>query len=209
MDQCPTCGKYDDRLLERGYCIHCRSDIDPDASRIPKRQPERQPEHDTATAPDQRAARAPFELPCTCGRRLAVSAGDAGTEIRCACGRAVEVPDLSKLRARHRNPEAPAHRAETGPTDSPDPEQEERGKPPIPPWAWVFVVACGIIPVLTLGGAIPTGIGVGGAAACIGVARNPSMPVAGRVVLCAVITVGCWAAVILILRELFAMLLRR
>jgi hypothetical protein len=202
MDQCPTCRKYDDRLLERGYCIHCRSEIGSDAGR----NPERRPEHDTATAQDPQSARPPFELPCTCGRRLAVSAGDAGTEIRCKCGRAVEVPDLGKLRALHQNPEPPAHGAGTAPPGSSSPKQKERPRPPIPPWAWIFVVACGIIPVLTLGGAIPTGIGVGGAAACLNAARNQSWPVAGRVVLCAVITIGCWAAVIILLRELFAML---
>lgn len=38
----------------------------------------------------------------------------------------------------------------------------------VPWWGWVFVVACGAIPVLTLGGAVPTGLGAG--AACAGIA---------------------------------------
>jgi hypothetical protein len=34
-------------------------------------------------------------------------------------------------------------------------KQDQQTKAPIPPWAWVFAVACGVIPVLTRGGAIP------------------------------------------------------
>jgi hypothetical protein len=81
-------------------------------------------------------------------------------------------------------------------------------KAPIPAWAWIFAVACGIIPVLTLGGAIPAGIGLGGAGACIGVARNASMPLVTRVATCIAITVACWGGVILLLGGL-AMLTRK
>jgi hypothetical protein len=70
-------------------------------------------------------------------------------------------------------------------------------RPPaeIPQWAYLFAVLCGIIPVLTLGGAIPVAVGVGGAGGCIKVARSGSMPLAVRVLLCLVITAGCWIAV--------------
>jgi hypothetical protein len=68
-------------------------------------------------------------------------------------------------------------------------------KLPIPPWTWAFVIACGVLPLLTLGGAIPTGIAFGGAGGCIGVARNPEMPVGTRIAICAAITVGCWIVV--------------
>jgi len=71
-------------------------------------------------------------------------------------------------------------------------------KSPIPAWGWVFAVAWGMIPVLTLGGAIPGAIGFGGAAGCVGVAREPSLPVPARVGICAAITVGCWVLVILV-----------
>ena len=40
-----------------------------------------------------------FELPCECGRRLIVTAGDAGATLRCECGRTVQVPGLNELRA--------------------------------------------------------------------------------------------------------------
>jgi hypothetical protein len=69
-------------------------------------------------------------------------------------------------------------------------------KPPIPVWAWAFAVACGILPILTLGGAIPGAIGFGGAAACVGVARDADKPIGLRLGICAGITLLCWAAVI-------------
>ncbi len=71
--------------------------------------------------------------------------------------------------------------------------------PPIPPWAWVFAVACGIIPLLTLGGAIPGAIGFGGAGGCVAVARNPSMHLAARVAICVAIAAVCWVLVALLL----------
>jgi hypothetical protein len=87
-------------------------------------------------------------------------------------------------------------------------KQEEDPKPPIPAWAWIFAVACGIIPVLTLGGAIPGAIGFGGAAGCVGVARGESMPLAGRIAACVAITVGCWVLVGTLLGG-FALLMNR
>lgn len=65
-------------------------------------------------------------------------------------------------------------------------------KKPIPGWAWVFAVACGVIPVLTLGGAIPGAIGFGGAAGCVGVARDDSRSLGVRVGICTGITLACW-----------------
>lgn len=63
----------------------------------------------------------------------------------------------------------------------------------IPAWAWIFVVACGIIPVLALGGAIPMALGFGGGAGCVAIARNPTSPIAVRVSICIGITIACWA----------------
>jgi hypothetical protein len=65
-------------------------------------------------------------------------------------------------------------------------------KGPIPGWAWIFAVACGLIPVITLGGAIPGAIGFGGAGGCISIARDESKAVATRVGLCLGITATCW-----------------
>ena len=85
---------------------------------------------------------------------------------------------------------------------------DKKPSPPIPAWAWVFAVACGIIPVLTLGGAIPGAIGFGGAGGCIAVARDPSKPVAVRVALCVGITALCWVLAVAVLGG-FALLQRR
>jgi len=79
-----------------------------------------------------------------------------------------------------------------------DEQQPSEPKPRIPGWAWLFVVACGIIPFITLGGAIPGAIGGGGAFGCLAIARDPSNPVGVRVGICIGVTVLCWG--------LFAML---
>ena len=63
----------------------------------------------------------------------------------------------------------------------------------MPAWGWVFCVACGAIPVVTLGGALPAGLGVGGASLCASIARDQARSVALRVTLCAVVTVAAWA----------------
>ena len=69
-------------------------------------------------------------------------------------------------------------------------------KPSIPAWAWVFAASCGIIPFLTLGGAIPGAIGFGGAGGCMSTARNRSLPLGIRFVVCLAITIGCWGLTI-------------
>ncbi len=71
--------------------------------------------------------------------------------------------------------------------------QATEKKPCIPGWAWIFVVGCVLIPIVTLGGAIPGAIGGGGAFGCVSIARDPSKPVATRVILCSVVTGICWA----------------
>jgi hypothetical protein len=81
-------------------------------------------------------------------------------------------------------------------------------KLPIPPWAWIFAVACGILPVLTLGGAIPGAIGFGGAGGCIAVARNDQLSIPARIAACAGITAACWLLVALLFGG-FAMLRTR
>ena len=44
----------------------------------------------------------------------------------------------------------------------------------MPKWAWAFIVACVIIPVITLGGAIPIVIGLSGAVGCAVISRHPT-----------------------------------
>jgi len=60
---------------------------------------------------------------------------------------------------------------------------------PLPKWAWIFVILN--FALVALGGAIPAGFGVGGAAGCAGVI-NSGRSTANKVALCCLITVGCW-----------------
>lgn len=68
-----------------------------------------------------------------------------------------------------------------------------------PPWAYPFSVACFAIPIVTLGGALPAGIGFGAGAACLAVARNEKMAISVRVVLCTLITLAAWGLLGLLL----------
>lgn len=51
-----------------------------------------------------------FAVSCECGRRVGVSAGQAGTTATCGCGRVVPVPTLSALRAAAPEGDRPAGR---------------------------------------------------------------------------------------------------
>jgi len=75
----------------------------------------------------------------------------------------------------------------------------DESKGACPPWAWVFGATCGIIPLLTLGGAIPGAIGLGGAAACIAVARDGTKSIRARLAICGGITILCWVLLVVLL----------
>jgi hypothetical protein len=62
----------------------------------------------------------------------------------------------------------------------------------LPKWAWTFLVACGIIPVITLGGALPALLGFGGVALVLTVSRLNRWPVAARAVVSGLVTLACW-----------------
>jgi hypothetical protein len=70
---------------------------------------------------------------------------------------------------------------------------------PVPKWAWVFMVACALIPVVTLGGGLPALIGFGGVGGTLTVSRLHRWSVALRAGVCAVITLACWSALGLLL----------
>jgi hypothetical protein len=71
--------------------------------------------------------------------------------------------------------------------------------PPLPKWSWIFIAACVAIPIVSLGGAIPAAVGVGGAYAVSAIARDSSMSVAERAVISLGIVVACWIAIFLVL----------
>src|SRR5438105_4640188 len=68
-----------------------------------------------------------------------------------------------------------------------------------PAWAYVFAAACGLIPIVALGGAIPIVLGFGGAGACMAVARAQSVPLILRLLACVGITIACWFLFLLLL----------
>jgi hypothetical protein len=65
-------------------------------------------------------------------------------------------------------------------------------KPPIPLWAWPFAAACIAIPIVAIGGAIPTAIGAGGAFYCIAVARKAGKTTRRKLVHCVAVSAACW-----------------
>jgi hypothetical protein len=72
-----------------------------------------------------------------------------------------------------------------------------------PTWSYIFAVACGIIPVLTLGGIIPFTIGMTGASSCVGVSRT-TLPLPLRLLACVGITVVCWVLFMLMIGAILA-----
>ena len=100
--------------------------------------------------------------------------------------------------------EVAASLGEKGDVRLPDQVAGQAKAPPIPPWAWIFVVLCGAIPLVTLGGAIAAAIGFGAAGGCSGVARLKNMSISARVGICLAITVAAWAVLFVVLGTLFA-----
>lgn len=74
--------------------------------------------------------------------------------------------------------------------------------PKAPRWAWIFIGLCLLIPVVTLGGAVPAVIGFIGAWSCAGLASNTRWPIAIRVGLCLMVTIASWVGLTLALAAL-------
>jgi hypothetical protein len=77
---------------------------------------------------------------------------------------------------------------------------------PVPAWGYLFIAACGLIPVVSLGGAVPAAIGAAGAFGCLGAARDGSKSVFERASRCLAITAGCWVIFLLFLIAVGTML---
>jgi Fas apoptotic inhibitory molecule (FAIM1) len=63
----------------------------------------------------------------------------------------------------------------------------------VPSWVWAFVLACGIIPIISLGGAVPALIGSGGAAYCYSISQDTSKKMTTRIFMCFGVTAICWS----------------
>jgi hypothetical protein len=70
---------------------------------------------------------------------------------------------------------------------------------PLPAWAWPFIIACALIPVVTLGGALPALIGFGGASGTMTISRFNKLSRTVRVGACATVTLFCWTAFALLI----------
>lgn len=73
-----------------------------------------------------------------------------------------------------------------------DSRNDEKAKAPA--WTWAFVAACGAIPIVSLGGAIPGVLGGLGAMACYGLARDGKGAKGRRVLYCGLVTIVAWGA---------------
>jgi len=81
-----------------------------------------------------------------------------------------------------------------------------KGKPlpgsaadPVPGWAWVFIVACGLIPVISVGGAVPMLLAMAGIGGTLAVARVREWSVPMRAGICAAVAVACWCGFALLI----------
>ena len=83
--------------------------------------------------------------------------------------------------------------------------EQKTNKPPIPRWAWFFAGACFIIPVVTLGGAIPGAIGGGAGFAVIAIARQIEKPLRARMIQCGVVTGSAWTVFVVFLLAMAAL----
>jgi len=83
-----------------------------------------------------------------------------------------------------------AHHGEAGQ----DPELAVGSSKEYPPWRYIFYVAIGIIPLLTLGGAIPFAIAGAGITGCRQFATDARQPQGVRMIACLGIAIACWVA---------------
>jgi hypothetical protein len=70
---------------------------------------------------------------------------------------------------------------------------------PVPKWSWIFMIACAVIPVVSVGGALPAAIAGAGIGGTIAVVRARRWSTAMRAGACALIVVACWGAFGLVL----------
>jgi hypothetical protein len=76
---------------------------------------------------------------------------------------------------------------------------------PVPWWGWVFVGACVVLPIVTVGGAIPAAVGFGGAA-LNGKIAGSDWNVAARVLAMSAVTLAAWILVFGLILALAAIL---
>ena len=68
----------------------------------------------------------------------------------------------------------------------------EDEKEPIEWWTWIFVIACGIIPIIFIESLILMAIGIGGAIKCITIVRKKGIDRKKKLLLCIKATILAW-----------------
>jgi hypothetical protein len=77
----------------------------------------------------------------------------------------------------------------------------------LPMWSWIFMILCCIIPVITLGGALPVLIGFGGAFACAKIGKSHIKKISAKVLLSFTVLLISWGLFAALL--FFASILKR
>jgi hypothetical protein len=72
------------------------------------------------------------------------------------------------------------------------PGAQSSTQPKAPAWVWAFAAACGAIPVVAIGGLIPSVLGGAGATVCYALARDGRGAVGRRALACSLVTLGAW-----------------
>jgi hypothetical protein len=75
---------------------------------------------------------------------------------------------------------------------------------PVPKWAWIFMIACALIPVVTLGGGLPALIGFAGVAGVLAISRLNRWSVALRACMCGLVTLTSWGALVVLISVVVA-----
>jgi hypothetical protein len=73
---------------------------------------------------------------------------------------------------------------------------------PVPKWAWVFIVACALIPIISVGGAVPVLLAMAGVSGTLAVARFRQWSAALRACACSLIVLACWIGFALLISAL-------
>src|SRR5215475_10464170 len=63
---------------------------------------------------------------------------------------------------------------------------------PVPTWAWIFIIACAAIPVISLGGAVPVLLAMAGVSGALAFPRLRQWSTSLRAGACTLIVLACW-----------------
>ena len=74
----------------------------------------------------------------------------------------------------------------------------------MPKWNWIFIVLNALIPIITLGGALPCVLGIMGILLCTQISVSPKFKVVPKIIICCLITLICYGLFFILLSSLAA-----